>query len=78
MTAPTPAAPSPAAIADALTVAEMGGDLGRLSLCCEDQARHHQGEGRQRLLDAAAAMRWTAQLVEALAAQEPGADHADG
>ena len=72
-------APTPEAVADALTVAEMGGDVGRLALVCEDQARHHQGEGRQRLLAAAASMRWTASLLALLDGPEPdGAGHAGG
>lgn len=77
MTTP-PSAPSPAAIADAMRVAELGGDVARLALVCEDQAKQHEGIGRQRLLDAAAAMRWTALLMAALDAQEPGAVHAGG
>lgn len=75
--APTPA-PSPAAIADAMKVAELGGDLPRLAAVCRACAADTEGEGRQRLLDAAEALAWTAALVAALDAQEPGAGHAGG
>jgi hypothetical protein len=59
-------APTPEAVADALEVAAMGGDLGRLAEVCRARADAFEGDGRQRLLDAAAAMTWAAQLLEAV------------
>ena len=58
--------PSPEQIADAMAVAEMGGDLGRLAAVCLHQADLYQGDGRQRLLDSAEALGWTARLLEVL------------
>ncbi len=63
-------APSPEQIADALKVAEMGGDLPRLAAVCLDQAGRYEGEGRQRLLDAGAALTWASQLLDALDGQK--------
>jgi hypothetical protein len=66
----TASAPTPERIADCLMVAQMGGDLARLSLVCTHQAALHEGVGRQRLLDSAAALGWAARLLAALEAQE--------
>jgi hypothetical protein len=59
-------APSPEQIADALKVAEMGGDLPRLAEVCRHQAELYQGDGRQRLLDAAEALAWGAKVLAAM------------
>jgi hypothetical protein len=61
---------TPEAIADALAVAKMGGDVGRLALVCFDAADRHTGIGRQRLLDAAESLAWAGQLLEILDDQE--------
>lgn len=58
--------PTPEAVADAMEVAKMGGDLPRLAAVCLDRADHHEGVGRQRLLDAAAALTWANQILVAL------------
>lgn len=72
-------APTPAAIADALAVAGMGGDLPRLAQVCRARANHFEGADRERLLKAADALAWTGEL---LAAQEvdklTGDGHAGG
>ena len=74
----SPPAPTPESVADALGVAELGGDLGRLSQVCLARAEDAEGIGRQRLLDAGAALAWTARLIAALDAQEAGTSHAAG
>lgn len=58
--------PSPEAVADALEVAKLGGDLPRLAAVCIHQAALHDGEGRQRLLEGAAALRWAERLLTEL------------
>jgi 2C-methyl-D-erythritol 2,4-cyclodiphosphate synthase len=58
--------PTPEAIVDALEVAALGGDLGRLAAVCLDQSSRYQDAERQRLLDAAAALSWANQILVAL------------
>lgn len=78
MATPTQA-PTPAAIADALAVAGMGGDLPRLAEVCRARAGHFEGADRERLLEAAEALAWTGRLVAALDAEKPPEDcHAGG
>jgi cobalamin biosynthesis protein CbiD len=58
--------PSLESVMDALKVAGMGGDLDRLAAACLDRADHHEGVGRERLLDAAAALNWANQILAAM------------
>lgn len=67
--------PTAEEVADALTVAGMGGDLPRLAEVCLARAGDAEGISRQRLLDAGAALAWTARLIAALDTLEPGAGH---
>jgi hypothetical protein len=62
--------PTPEAVADALAVAEMGGDLDRLAAVCRLQADHYEGDGRQRLLDAAEKLEWGAKVLAAMDGQQ--------
>jgi hypothetical protein len=74
--APTP---TPEQVADCMRVAQLGGDLDRLATVCLDQASRYQGEGQQRLIDAASALSWTAQMLAGLDGQQTdGEAHAGG
>jgi hypothetical protein len=66
--------PTPAEVADALTVATLGGDLGRLAEVCLHVADRHDEDslGRRRLQAAAKALDWAAQLLAVL--DGPGID----
>ncbi len=66
-------APSPEQIADALAVVEMGGDPRCLAEVCRARADAFEGAGRQRLLDAAEALDWTAQMLAVLDGPETAA-----
>ena len=58
-------APSPEEIADALMVAELGGDLPRLALVCRHQAGAglYDAAGQRRLLDCAVGLEWGARVL---------------
>jgi hypothetical protein len=58
--------PSPEAVADAMAVAAMGGDLPRLAEVCRARAGGFDEAGRQHLLDAAEAMEWAGRLLAVL------------
>ena len=57
--------PTPEEVADALMVAELGGDLPRLALVCRHQAAAglYDAAGRQRLLDSAVSLEWGARIL---------------
>jgi hypothetical protein len=58
--------PTPDQVADALVVATLGGNLGRLAEVCRHVADRHEGIARHRLLDSAEVLGWTAQLLAVL------------
>jgi hypothetical protein len=61
-----PMTPTPEQVADCMRVAQLGGNLDRLAAACLDQSSRYEGDGRQRLIDAAAALSWTGRLLAAL------------
>jgi len=65
---------TPEAVADALVVAALGADLGRLAIVCRHVADQHGDVGRQRLLDCAAALGWAARLLAVLDAPKIDAE----
>lgn len=71
-------APSPTleAVLDAMQVAAMGGDVGRLSLVCRHQAEQCEGEDKERLIAAGTALAWANRILTALGTAEamPGTD----
>jgi hypothetical protein len=60
----------PEAVVDALAVIEMGGDPHHLAAVCRARAVGLDDVGRQRLLDAAVALTWAAQLLGILDSPE--------
>jgi hypothetical protein len=66
--------PTPDQVADAIVVATMGGDLGRLAEVCRHVADRHDEDslGRRRLQAAAEALDWAGQLLAVL--DGPGID----
>lgn len=57
------ATPTPEEIADALMVAELGGDLTRLAAVCRHQAGLYDAADRRRLLDCAMGLEWGARVL---------------
>lgn len=72
--APTP---SPEAVADAMAVAAMGGDLPRLAEVCRMRAGGFGEAGRQRLLNAAETMEWAGRLLAILDGERVEDGHAE-
>jgi hypothetical protein len=58
--------PTPDQVADALMAAGMGADIDRLAIVCRHVADRHEDLGRERLLSAAEALAWAAQLLAVL------------